>query len=258
MAPAATSNSEEISHLKYLLNLAQERIAKLEAENSKNDKKSHELRMVLMGPPGAGKGTQSPKIKDKYCVCHLATGDMLRAQVRAGTPLGLQAKTIMESGGLVSDEIMVGMIQDELRNNKECKNGFILDGFPRTVPQAKKLDAMLAEDNKKLDHAVELLIDDNLLVSRITGRLIHRPSGRTYHRIFDPPKVPGKDDVTGEPLIQRSDDNPETLRKRLATYHKQTAPVAEYYKKKGIWSGVDAAQSQNAVWQSLLAIFGDK
>ncbi|KAG9302121.1 hypothetical protein G9A89_020555 [Geosiphon pyriformis] len=215
------------------------------------------LRMVIMGPPGAGKGTQSPKIKEKYCICHLATGDMLRSQVAGKTPLGLQAKKVMESGGLVSDEIMVGMIQDELKNNPECKKGFILDGFPRTVPQAEKLDTMLAQDNKKLDHAIELVIDDNLLLSRITGRLIHPGSGRSYHKIFNPPKVPGLDDNTGEPLIQRPDDNAETLKTRLVTYHNQTTPVVNYYKKKGIWSGVDATQPPSVVWSSLLAIFDD-
>ncbi|ORX92381.1 adenylate kinase [Basidiobolus meristosporus CBS 931.73] len=213
------------------------------------------IRMILMGPPGAGKGTQSPKIKEKYCVCHLATGDMLRAAVTAQTKVGLEAKKVMDAGGLVSDEIMVDLIKDNLQNNPECKNGFILDGFPRTVPQAEKLDAMLEQDNQKLDHAVELKIDDSLLVSRICGRLIHPSSGRTYHREFNPPKVADKDDVTGEPLIQRSDDNEDTLKKRLATYHASTTPVVDYYKKKGIWSGVDAAQNPKIVWESLLAIF---
>ncbi|CAG8633616.1 8572_t:CDS:2 [Racocetra persica] len=253
---------EELLHLRYFLKTVQERIEKFETDvkgifnKSKKDQASG-IRMVLMGPPGAGKGTQSPKIKEKFCVCHLATGDMLRSQVAAKTKLGLEAKKIMDTGGLVSDEIMVGMIENELQNNPECKQGFILDGFPRTVPQAEKLDAMLEKDKKKLDHAVELVIDDNLLVSRVTGRLIHPSSGRTYHKIFNPPKVPGKDDATGEPLIQRGDDNAETLKKRLATYHKQTAPVVEYYKQKNIWSGVDASQNPEVVWASLLAILGN-
>jgi adenylate kinase len=132
----------------------------------------------------AGKGTQAPRIKEKFCVCHLATGDMLREQVNKGTPLGKEAKKIMDQGGLVSDDIMVNMIKDQLENNRECQNGFILDGFPRTVPQAEKLDSMLEEKRQQIDHAVQLLIDDNILVSRITGRLIHPQSGRTYHRVF--------------------------------------------------------------------------
>merc|ERR1711939_983366 len=180
------------------------------------------MRMILIGPPGAGKGTQAPKLKERYGCCHLATGDMLRAQVAAKTQLGREAKKIMDQGGLVSDEIMVNMIQDQLDNNKECKSGFILDGFPRTVPQAEKLDGMLAAQQQQLN--------DELLVARITGRLIHPASGRlvhpasgrSYHKIFNPPKQSMTDDVTGEPLIQRSDDNEETLRKRLGTYHAQT------------------------------------
>ncbi|KAI9483597.1 MAG: adenylate kinase-domain-containing protein [Benjaminiella poitrasii] len=214
-----------------------------------------ELRMVIMGPPGAGKGTQAPAIKEKFCACHLATGDMLRAAVNAKTPLGLAAKKVMDEGGLVSDEIVVGMIKENLDTNPECKNGFILDGFPRTVVQAEKLDEMLEEKKKPLNSVVELVIDDSLLVSRITGRLIHPASGRTYHREFNPPKVSMKDDITGEPLVQRSDDNVESLKKRLDAFHKQTIPVAEYYKKKNLWYGVDASQTPKAVWASLNAIF---
>eukprot|EP00842_Homolaphlyctis_polyrhiza_P002461 jgi/Hompol1/3215/HPOL_001533-RA len=260
--------------------------------NTFSSDRKQELRMILMGPPGAGKGTQAPRIKDTYCVCHLATGDMLREAVRAGTEarfiihssfvacclhlpvltriplcvsyiwildlamqLGKQAKKIMDAGGLVSDDIMVNLIKENLENNKECAKGFILDGFPRTVPQAEKLDAMLRSKRQALDTVVELQIDDSLLVSRITGRLIHPASGRSYHKEFAPPKVPMKDDITGEPLIQRSDDNASTLIKRLESYHKQTTPVAEYYKKQGIWRGVDAAQSTQVVWASLEAIF---
>jgi adenylate kinase len=183
---------------------------------------------------------------------------MLRAQVAAKTPLGREAKKIMDAGGLVSDEIMVNMIKTELENNQECKNGFILDGFPRTVTQAEKLDGMLQASQKPLQHAVELQIDDGLLVSRITGRLVHPASGRSYHKIFNPPKAPMTDDATGEPLIQRSDDNEETLKKRLSTYHAQTSPVVAYYQKTGIWKPIDASQDPGQVWKSLLNIFDDK
>jgi adenylate kinase len=206
---------------------------------------------------------------------------MLRAQVAAKTELGRQAKKIMDQGGLVSDDIMVNMIKSELENNKDCKNGyvglhmapngcssyryafhrswhlprFILDGFPRTVPQAEKLDDMLKSKSQPLKHAVELQIADELLVARITGRLIHPASGRSYHKIFNPPKKEMTDDVSGEPLIQRSDDNEEALKKRLETYHKQTTPVSDYYRKTGIWKGIDASQEPGAVWKSLLNVF---
>ncbi|KAF9559558.1 adenylate kinase 1 [Agrocybe pediades] len=250
---------DELEYLKSLVAQLNDKIAALEAKTkaavTSTKTPAQQLRTILMGPPGAGKGTQAPKIRDEFCVCHLATGDMLREQVQQKTPLGIEAKKIMDAGGLVSDDIMVGMIQDQLNNNKECKNGFVLDGFPRTVPQAQKLDGMLEKRGEKLDSVVQLLIDDNLLISRITGRLIHAPSGRTYHKEFSPPKKPGVDDVTGEPLIQRSDDNVETLRKRLASFHAQTGPVAEYYKTKGLWHGIDAAQSPKIVWDNLRAIF---
>jgi len=219
---------------------------------------AQQLRTILVGPPGAGKGTQAPRISKEFCVCHLATGDMLREQVQKKTPLGLEAKKIMDAGGLVSDDIMVGMIKDQLEKNKTCKNGFVLDGFPRTVPQAQKLDEMLQSRKEKLDSVVQLQIDDALLISRITGRLIHPTSGRTYHKEFSPPKKPMTDDVTGEPLIQRSDDNVETLRKRLGAFHQQTGPVVEYYKKKGLWHGIDAAQSPGVVWDSLRRVFVDR
>ncbi|ORY55315.1 adenylate kinase 1 [Leucosporidium creatinivorum] len=275
-----SSSNSQLDHLKSLVSQLQAKIEKLESQASSTagDLKdaavdtvqaakekvgiattpAQHLRMVLMGPPGAGKGTQAPNIKDKFNVCHLATGDMLREQVKQGTDLGKQAKKIMDQGGLVSDEIMVGMIQQQLDENKECALGFILDGFPRTVPQAEKLDTMLEKKDQKLEHAIQLLVNDNLLVSRITGRLIHPASGRSYHNEFAPPKKPMTDDITGEPLIQRSDDTADTLRKRLVTYHQQTDPVAEYYKTKGIWTGIDAAQSPKTVWSSLLKCFDEQ
>lgn len=217
---------------------------------------SDSIRMVLIGPPGAGKGTQAPNLVKKFNAAHLATGDMLRSQISKGTELGKQAKTIMDQGGLVSDDIMVNMIKDELTNNPACKNGFILDGFPRTIPQAEKLDKMLSERGTPLEKAVELKIDDELLVARITGRLIHPASGRSYHKLFNPPKEDMKDDVTGEPLVQRSDDNEDALKKRLGAYHDQTEPIVEFYKKTGIWCGVDASQSPETVWSAILKCLG--
>ncbi|KAF5962761.1 adenylate kinase 1 [Fusarium bulbicola] len=249
---------DELKQLKDVLSTIDTRIKKLEARATGGPVSTEEIRMILIGPPGAGKGTQAPKIKERFSCCHLATGDMLRSQVAKKTPLGVEAKKIMDAGGLVSDDIMIGMIKEELNSNKECQGGFILDGFPRTVPQAESLDAMLTERNQKLQHAVELQIDDSLLVARITGRLVHPASGRSYHTTFNPPKEYMKDDITGEPLIQRSDDNAEALKKRLVTYHKQTAPVVGYYKKTGIWSGLDASQEPGQVWKNMLKVLNKK
>ncbi|RSL54407.1 adenylate kinase [Fusarium duplospermum] len=249
---------DELKQLKSVISSLDSRIKTLEARATGSPVSTEEIRMILIGPPGAGKGTQAPKIKEKFSCCHLATGDMLRSQVTKKTPLGVEAKKIMDQGGLVSDEIMIGMIREELNHNQECQGGFILDGFPRTVPQAQGLDAMLQERNQKLQHAVELKIDDSLLVARITGRLVHPASGRSYHTTFNPPKEYMKDDITGEPLIQRSDDNAEALKKRLVTYHKQTEPVVGYYKKTGIWHGVDASQEPGQVWKSMLNILNEK
>jgi len=257
MAPIG---DDTVKSLQDLVNKLETRVKELEdklghvASGTKHTT-AEGVRMILMGPPGAGKGTQAPKIKEKFTCCHLATGDMLRSQVAKKTPLGKEAKKIMDQGGLVSDEIVIGMIKAELETNQECKGGFILDGFPRTVVQAQRLDSMLAERNQKLQHAVELQIDDGLLVSRITGRLVHPASGRSYHKVFNPPKQDMRDDLTGEPLIQRSDDNAEALKKRLVTYHDQTAPVVGYYQKTGIWKGIDASQEPGQVWKSLLGVF---
>ncbi|KAG6009822.1 adenylate kinase [Claviceps maximensis] len=245
---------DELKQLKEVIHSLESRIKQLETRTMGFSPSTEEIRMIIMGPPGAGKGTQAPKIKERFSCCHLATGDMLRSQVAKKTPLGREAKKIMDQGGLVSDDIVIGMIKEELENNKECQGGFILDGFPRTVPQAERLDAMLQERNQKLQHAVELQIDDSLLVARITGRLVHPASGRSYHSTFNPPKEPMKDDVTGEPLVQRSDDNADALKKRLVTYHKQTAPVVGYYEKTGIWKGVDASQAPGQVWKNMLDI----
>ncbi|PGH30891.1 adenylate kinase [[Emmonsia] crescens] len=258
MAPI---KDETVDGLKNIIGELESRVAQLEqrllhgGDSSKPKSITESVRMILMGPPGAGKGTQAPRIKEKFCACHLATGDMLRSQVARKTELGREAKKIMDQGGLVSDEIMINMIKHELENNKECQNGFILDGFPRTVAQAERLDGMLNARGQKLQHAIELQIDDALLVARITGRLVHPASGRSYHKIFNPPKEAMKDDITGEPLIQRSDDTADALQKRLKTYHSQTAPVVGYYKTTGIWKRIDASQEPGQVWKSLLQVF---
>lgn len=209
--------------------------------SSKPDK-----RLILVGPPGSGKGTQSPIIKDDYCLCHLATGDMLRAAVAAKTPLGIKAKEAMAKGELVSDDLVVGII-DEAMKKPSCQKGFILDGFPRTVVQAQKLDEMLEKQKVKIDKVLNFAIDDAILEERITGRWVHPSSGRSYHSKFAPPKVPGVDDVTGEPLIQRKDDTPEVLKSRLEAFHRQTEPVIEYYAKKGVLSQLHAEKHPKEV-----------
>jgi adenylate kinase len=182
------------------------------------------MRLILLGGPGAGKGTQATFIKEKFGIPQISTGDMLRAAVKAGTALGVAAKRVMDAGSLVSDEIIIGLVKERIRQS-DCANGFLFDGFPRTIPQA---DAMKAA-GVELDYVVEIAVDDGEIVERISGRRTHPGSGRTYHVKFNPPKVAGKDDVTGEDLIQRDDDKEETIKKRLAVYHEQTKPLIEYY-----------------------------
>ncbi|MDR9466700.1 adenylate kinase [Marinospirillum sp.] len=182
------------------------------------------MRLILLGPPGAGKGTQAQFICEAFDIPQISTGDMLRAAVKEGTELGLKAKEIMNAGGLVSDDIIIGLVKDRIAQ-ADCAKGFLFDGFPRTIPQA---DAM-KEAGVKLDHVVEITVDDEEIVQRMAGRRVHPASGRTYHITHNPPKVEGKDDVTGEDLIQREDDNEDTVRHRLAVYHEQTAPLVEYY-----------------------------
>ena len=184
------------------------------------------MRLILLGPPGAGKGTQANFIKEKFNIPQISTGDMLRAAVKAGTPLGLEAKKVMDAGGLVSDDIIIGLVKDRLKQ-ADCANGYLFDGFPRTIPQA---DAM-KEAGVAIDFVLEIDVPDESIIERMSGRRVHQTSGRTYHVKFNPPKVEGKDDVTGEELIQRDDDKEETVKKRLAVYHDQTEVLVDYYNK---------------------------
>ena len=182
------------------------------------------MRIILLGAPGAGKGTQATFIKEKFNIPQISTGDMLRAAVKAGTALGLEAKGHMDSGGLVPDAVIIGLVSERIKE-ADCANGFLFDGFPRTIPQA---DAMKAA-GVPIDYVVEIDVPDSAIVERMSGRRSHPASGRTYHVKFNPPKIAGKDDVTGEDLVQRPDDAEETVKKRLEVYHSQTKPLVDYY-----------------------------
>ena len=184
------------------------------------------MRLILLGPPGAGKGTQAAVITKTYNIPQISTGDMLRAAVKAGSPLGLEAKKVMDSGGLVSDDIIIGLVKARLKQD-DCANGYLFDGFPRTIPQAEAMK----DAGVQIDVVLEIDVPDQDIISRMSGRRVHTASGRTYHVHFNPPKVEGKDDVTGEDLIQRDDDREETVRKRLEVYHAQTRQLVDYYGK---------------------------
>jgi adenylate kinase len=184
------------------------------------------MRVILLGGPGAGKGTQAAFITQRYGIPQISTGDMLRAAVKAGTPLGLAAKAVMDRGDLVSDDIIIGLVKERIAQ-PDCRAGFLFDGFPRTIPQAEAMKV----SGVPLEHVVEIAVPDEVIVERMSGRWCHTPSGRTYHVKFNPPKVAGRDDVTGEPLTQRKDDEEATVRKRLGVYHEQTEPLVEYYSK---------------------------
>jgi adenylate kinase len=191
------------------------------------------MRLILLGAPGAGKGTQATFICQKYGIPQISTGDMLRAAVKAGTPLGLEAKKVMDAGGLVSDDLIINLVKDRIAQS-DCANGFLFDGFPRTIPQAEAMKAA----GVKLDYVLEIDVPFDAIVERMSGRRSHPASGRTYHVKFNPPKVAGQDDVTGEPLVQRDDDKEETVKKRLDVYSAQTRPLVDYYSN---WAQQDSA-----------------
>ncbi len=212
------------------------------------------MRVILLGGPGAGKGTQGDFICEAYGIPKISTGDMLRAAVKAGTELGLQAKAIMDSGGLVSDDIILGLVADRI-SQSDCENGFLLDGFPRTIPQAEGIQ----KAGIKIDHVVEIDVADEEIIKRMSGRRAHLASGRTYHVIYNPPKVEGKDDETGEALVQRDDDKEETVKNRLNIYHDQTSPLIEFYTKQAAasngslrYSRIEGVGSVDAIKDNIL------
>ncbi|MCE2745850.1 MAG: adenylate kinase [Burkholderiales bacterium] len=186
------------------------------------------MRLILLGAPGAGKGTQATFIKEKFGIPQISTGDMLRAAVKAGTPLGIEAKKVMDSGGLVSDDIIINLVKERLKES-DCANGYLFDGFPRTIPQAEAMK----QAGVKIDFVLEIDVPHDAIIDRMSGRRTHPASGRTYHVKFNPPKKEGIDDLTGEPLVQRDDDKEETVKKRLDVYEKQTRPLVDYY---GQWA----------------------
>jgi adenylate kinase len=182
------------------------------------------MRLILLGPPGAGKGTQANFIREKFGIPQISTGDMLRAAVKAGTPLGIAAKKVMDAGQLVSDDVIIALVKERLKQ-ADCKKGYLFDGFPRTIPQAEALESAAIG----LDYVLEIHVPDDEIITRMSGRRVHPASGRSYHVKFNPPRVEGRDDETGEPLVQRDDDREETVRKRLEVYRAQTRPLVDYY-----------------------------
>ena len=215
------------------------------------------MNIVLMGLPGAGKGTQADKIVEKYAIPHISTGDMFRAAIKDGTELGLKAKSFMDEGALVPDEVTIGIVRERL-SKSDCDNGFLLDGFPRTVPQAEALDALLLDLDKNVEHVLNIQVEQEELIKRLTGRRICKECGTAYHLIFNPPQVDGVCDKDGGELYQRADDNPETVTNRLEVNMKQTQPLLDYYGNKGVLTNINGQQDIHKVFADLNALLESK
>ena len=208
------------------------------------------MHIILLGPPGSGKGTQAQNITSEYGYVQLSTGDMLRAGCSSGSVIGLELKTVMDAGNLVSDEIVVGIVEERIFKN-DCAAGYMLDGFPRNKVQAKKLDAMLAGKNQQIDIVLRLLVDDEVVVRRIAGRRFHVESGRSYNVEFNPPEIAGIDDLTGEPLTQRADDNEKVVQSRLNIYREQTEPLVKYYEEKGVLVSIEGIGTPDEIFAKI-------
>ena len=214
------------------------------------------MKIIMLGAPGAGKGTQAKKIAAKYQIPHISTGDIFRANIRNGTELGMKAKAFMDAGGLVPDEITIGMLLDRI-HEADCQDGYVLDGFPRTIPQAEALTAALEKINEKMDYAIDVDVPDENIVNRMSGRRACLNCGATYHIVSIPTKVEGICDRCGQPVVLRDDDKPETVQKRLTVYHEQTQPLIDYYKKQSILKTVDGTQPMEKVFADIVAILGE-
>ena len=213
------------------------------------------MKIIMLGAPGAGKGTQAKKIAEKYQIPHISTGDIFRSNIKEGTELGMKAKAYMDQGGLVPDELTIGMLMDRIQKD-DCKNGYVLDGFPRTIPQAESLTNALNERNQKINYAVNVDVPDENIVNRMSGRRACLSCGATYHIVYKPSKVEGICDVCGDKLVLRDDDKPETVKKRLSVYHDQTQPLIDYYKEAGVLANVDGTQDMEKVFSDIVAVLG--
>lgn len=214
------------------------------------------MKIIMLGAPGAGKGSQAKKIAEKYQIPHISTGDIFRANIKGGTELGMKAKTFMDQGMLVPDEITIGMLMDRI-GQEDCINGYVLDGFPRTIPQAESLTKALAERGEKVDYAINVDVPDENIINRMSGRRACLGCGATYHITFNPPVKEGICDTCGQELVLRDDDKPETVKKRLDVYHQQTQPLIDYYKNAEVLAEVDGTQPMDAVFQGIVEILGE-